>query len=216
MPVALDQTRRGVFYSWLNMKYLLAAVLLLAAATLTASRVAAGESNSVGFTITSNRDEGDFSVPKNTQYQLSGDHTFTNGLILGGSFQFTDTTFSDQSTKNLEGTIGYRWPLNFGFSLLGTAGIGEHWRENPGVAFPYYVLRAAVDFTINQDITWNAISYRFRDAFDHGENYETPQLATGLTFKLDAESSISAKITRNWKDGQPSSTGVSLGFKQKF
>jgi hypothetical protein len=37
-----------------------------------------------------------------------------------------------------------------------------------------------------------------------------------LTLKLDAESSISGKITRNWKDGQPSSTGVSLGFKQKF
>jgi Outer membrane protein beta-barrel domain len=198
------------------MKYLVATVLLLAAATLTVAKVVAGESNSVGVTVTSNRDEGDFSFPKNTQYQLSGDHTFANGLILGGSFQFTDTTFSDQNSQNLEATMGYRLPLNFGFSLIGTAGLGEHWRENPGVAFPYYVLRAAVDFTINQDITWNAISYRFRDAFDHSENYETPQIATGLTFKLDAQSSVSAKITRNWKDGQPSSTGVALGFKQKF
>ena len=198
------------------MKYLVATVLLLAAATLTVAKVVAGESNSVGVTVTSNRDEGDFSVPKNTQYQLNGDHTFANGLILGGSFQFTDTTFSDQNSQNLEATMGYRLPLNFGFSLTGTAGIGEHWRENASVAFPYYFVRATLDFTINQDITWNAISYRFRDAFDHGENYETPQIATGLTFKLNPQSSISAKITRNWKDGQPSSTGVALGFKQRF
>jgi hypothetical protein len=43
-----------------------------------------------------------------------------------------------------------------------------------------------------------------------------PQIATGLTFNLPEQRSISAKIMRNWKDGQPSSTGVSLGFKQGF
>ena len=216
MPVR-DWTKSSMaFLQLVNMKYLIATVLLLAAATLTAARAVAGDDNSVGLTVTSNREAGDFSVLKNLQYQLSGDHTFTNGLILGGSFQYTDTSFSDQSNQNLEATMGYRLPLNFGFSLTGTAGIGEHWRENASVAFPYYFVRATLDFTINQDITWNAISYRFRDAFDHGENYETPQIATGLTFKLNPQSSISAKITRNWKDGQPSSTGVALGFKQRF
>jgi len=216
MPVR-DWTKSSMaFLQLVNMKYLIATVLLLAAATLTAARAVAADDNSVGLTVTSNRDAGDFSVPKNLQYQLSGDHTFSNGLILGGSFQYTDTSFSDQSNQNLEATMGYRLPLNFGFSLTGTAGIGEHWRENASVAFPYYFVRATLDFTINQDITWNAISYRFRDAFDHGENYETPQIATGLTFKLNPQSSISAKITRNWKDGQPSSTGVALGFKQRF
>jgi hypothetical protein len=216
MPVR-DWTKSSMaFLQLVNMKYLIATVLLLAAATLTAARAVAADDNSVGLTVTSNRDAGDFSVPKNLQYQLSGDHTFTNGLILGGSFQYTDTSFSDQSNQNLEATMGYRLPLNFGFSLTGTAGIGEHWRENASVAFPYYFVRATLDFTINQDITWNAISYRFRDAFDHSENYETPQIATGLTFKLNPQSSISAKITRNWKDGQPSSTGVALGFKQRF
>jgi hypothetical protein len=198
------------------MKYLLAIALLPAAATLTSVRAFAAESNSIGVTITSNRDEGDFSLPKNLQYQLSGEHTFMSGLILGGSFQYTDTSFSDRTSQNLETTIGYRWPLNFGFSLIGTAGLGEHWREDPNVAFPYYVLRVAVDYALNQDITWNAISYRFRDAFDHSENYDTPQVATGFTLKLDGQSSVSAKIARNWKDGQPSSTGVSLGFKQRF
>ena len=29
-------------------------------------------------------------------------------------------------------------------------------------------------------------------------------------------SSISAKIMRNWREGDPSSTGVALGFRQQF
>jgi hypothetical protein len=198
------------------MKYVLAIVLLPATAALTTAKVVAAESNSVGVTITSNRDEGDFSVPKNLQYQLSAEHTFASGLILSGSFQYTDTAFSDRTSQNLEGTMAYRLPLNFGFSLTGTVGLGEHWRNDPNVSFPYYLLRLSVDFALSQDITWNTISYRFRDAFDHSENYDTPQVATGLTWNLDAKNSISAKITRNWKDGQPSSTGVSLGFKQRF
>jgi hypothetical protein len=166
--------------------------------------------------VTSNRDGGDFSVPKNTQYQLSGDHTFTSGMVLGGSFQYSDTAFSDRASQNLEGTIAYRLPLSSGLSLVGTAGLGEHWRENPDTTFPYYLLRVSVDISLNQDITWNAISYRFRDSFDRSDNYNTPQIATGLAFKLDDQRSLSVKIMRNWKDGQTSSTGVSLGVKQSF
>ena len=76
--------------------------------------------------------------------------------------------------------------------------------------------RAGADFKLSQAITWNVVSYRFRDAFDRNDDYNTPQIATGLTFNMDGERSISAKIMRNWKDGEPSSTGISLGFKQGF
>jgi hypothetical protein len=58
--------------------------------------------------------------------------------------------------------------------------------------------------------------HRYRNAFDSGDNYNTPQIATGFTYKLDIDTAISAKIMRNWKDGDPSSTGVSLGLKTKF
>jgi hypothetical protein len=99
---------------------------------------------------------------------------------------------------------------------VGWAGIGQYWQQNPGVAFPYFILRIAADFEISQDITWNVISYRFRDAFDPKDNYNTPQVATGLTFKLDQQSSISVKIIRDWKNGPANDTGVSLGFKQRL
>ena len=61
---------------------------------------------------------------------------------------------------------------------------------------------------------WGTV--RYRDAFDPNDKYNTPQLATGLTYNVDAQRSISAKIMRNWREGAPSSAGVSLGLRQKF
>ena len=194
----------------------LANAMLVAASIPATSCVAIAGSNSVGMTITSDRDPDDFDVPKDLKYELNGAHTFDSGLILGGSFQYTDTTFSDRASQNLEAALGYRLRLDSVLSVNGSAGIGEHWRENPGTYFPYYVLRIGADLQLSQDITWNAISYRFRDAFDPDDNYNTPQVATGVTFKLDERSSIAVKVMENWKDDQPSSTGVSLGFKQRF
>jgi hypothetical protein len=193
-----------------------ARVMLIATAILATNNTASAGNDSVGMTITSDRDPDNFEVPKDMKYELNGAHTFDDGLILGGSFQFTDTAFSDRASQNLEGTIGYRMQLDSVLSVNGSAGLGEHWREDPSTYFPYYVLRIGADLDLNQNITWNTISYRFRDAFDRDDDYDTPQIATGVTFKLDGDNSIAVKIMRNWKDDQPSSTGVSLGFKEKF
>jgi Outer membrane protein beta-barrel domain len=192
------------------------ALVAAAAALVGAASGAAADSSSIGVGIISDRDPGNFGDPKNTKYELNGAYSFDSGLIFGGSFQYTDHAFSNRTTENLEGTIGYRVPIDLALSVTGSAGVGEHWDQNPSVAFPYFVLRIAADFKLSQLITWNVISYRFRDAFDRNDNYDTPQVATGLTFNLEGQRSISAKIMRNWKDGQPSSTGVSLGFKQGF
>jgi hypothetical protein len=194
----------------------LANAMLVATVILATNRVATAGSDSVGMTITSDRDPDNFDVPKDMKYEFNEAHTFEGGLILGGSFQYTDPTFSDRTSQNLEATLGYRVPLDSALSVNGSAGIGEHWRENPGTDFPYYVLRIGADLELSQNITWNAISYRFRDAFDPDDNYDTPQVATGITFELAGQSLIAVKVMRNWKDDQPSSTGVSLGFKQRF
>lgn len=190
--------------------------LLVAMASVAATCGAAADSNSIGLTITSNRNPNNFGIPRSTKYQFNARHTFDSGLNLGGSFEFSDTAFSDRASKNLEGTIGYGIPLNYASFLTVSAGIGERWHQNPSNSFPYYVLRIGLNFELTQDITWNAIAYRFRDAFDADENYNTPQIATGLTFKVDENSSITAKVARNWRDGSPSSTGISLDFKRRF
>jgi hypothetical protein len=191
-------------------------MILVTAVTVGMICYAAAGSSSIGVTITSDREPNDFRDPKDTKYELSGGYTFDRGLILGGSFQFSDTAFSNRASQNLEGAAGYRLQLDHAFSFAGSAGIGEHWRQNPGVAFPYYVLRIGAGLDLSEHVTWDVISYRYRNAFDPNDNYNTPQIATGFTYKLDADSSVSAKIMRNWKDGDPSSTGVSLGLKKRF
>jgi hypothetical protein len=198
------------------MKCMTRGVLIATAIIAAPYETAAAGDSSIGVGITSDREPDNFGDPKNTKYELNGSHTFDSGLIFGGSFQYTDRTFSDRTSQNLEATIGYRVPLNDAFSVIGSAGLGEHWQQDPSAGFPYYVLRIAADFKLSQAITWNVISYRFRDSFDRNDNYDTPQVATGLTFNVDAQNSISVKIMRNWRDGEPSSTGVSLGFKQRF
>jgi hypothetical protein len=192
------------------------AAIAVAAATMVAAGSTMCETNSVGLTITSDRDPDKFADPKDMKYELSGSHAFDGGVIVGASLEYNDRAFSDRIRENLEGTIGYRVSLNRAMSLTGSAGIGEHWRQNPTAAFPYYVLRIGADLELNPTITWNIISFRYRDAFDPNDNYNTPQLATGLTYNVDAQRSISAKIMRNWREGAPSSTGVSLGLRQKF
>jgi len=190
--------------------------LLIASATLAASRAAIADGNSIGLTITSDRNPNNFTIPKSAKYKLTGEHTFNNGLIFGGSFQYTDSAFSESTQQNLEGTVGYSVPLNSIFSLKGSAGIGGRWEQTPNRSFPYYVLRAAVAIKINEDVVWEAVSFRYRNAFDSSDNYDTPQIATGLTFKLDTQSSISVKIMRDWKEGEPSDAGVSLGINKNF
>src|SRR5262249_36011349 len=155
---------------------------------------AVAQSNSVGLTLTSDRDPDKFENPKNMKYELNGAHTFESGVIVGGSLQYNDRVFSDRTRENLEGTLGYRVAINTAFSATSSAGVGEHWRQNPSAAFPYYVLRVAADLEVNQTITWNVVSFRYRDAFNPSEHYNTPQIATGFTFKIDEKSAISAKV----------------------
>jgi hypothetical protein len=132
-----------------------AIVLLVAAATAGMIRCSVADSSTIGMTITSDREPDDFRNPKNTKYELNGGHTFDSGLIFGGSFQFSDTAFGNRSSQNFEGTNGYRLPLAGVFSVTGSVGIGEHWRETPGAAFPYYVLRIGAGLDLIDHFTWD-------------------------------------------------------------
>jgi hypothetical protein len=190
--------------------------LLIATAAIATGHAARAESSTIGVTFTSNREPDKFADPKSIKYELNGTHTYDNGLFLTGLFQYSDTAFSAKTSQNLEGAIGSTILANAAVSIWGSAGLGEHWRQNPSTAFPYYVFRVGADVDLSKTLTWNVVSFRYRDAFDPNDNYNTPQVATGFTYKLEEQSTITAKVMRNWKDGAPSSTAISLGFKQKF
>ncbi len=112
------------------MKCMTRGVLIATAIIATPYETAAAGDSSMGLGITSDREPDNFGDPKNTKYELNGSHTFDSGLIFGGSFQYTDRTFSDRTSQNLEATIGYRVPLNVAFSVTGSAGLGQHLQQN--------------------------------------------------------------------------------------
>ncbi len=60
------------------------------------------------------------------------------------------------------------------------------------------------------------MSLRYRNAFDTANDYNTPEVATGVTFRVDEHNSVSLRLERDWKDEVPSYTAVELGYKYRF
>lgn len=187
-----------------------AAVLMIA----TTGAIAGG--SSIGLTVTSDREADDFAKPKDSKFELDAGHTFENGATIGGSVTYANAAFRDGETENVEGTIGFHAGFEDALSIKASAGIGEHFQGADQGDFPYYVFRIAMLVDLSERVTWTPISYRFRDAFDTSNEYRTPQVATGLAYKLGDHGSISGKLSLNWSNGDLSSTGVSLGYKFGF
>jgi hypothetical protein len=190
---------------------------LTALAMLAATCNAFCDSTSVGISVTSDRKEDDLGVPQSAKVELSVAHTFDVGIILGGSMEYSDTAFSDSATLNVEATVGHRVHLNEVVSVLGSVGVGERVQvSGTGDDIAYYVLRAAADLKLNETVTWNAVALRYRDGFDPDDDYLTPQIATGLTFRLDEHNSVSTKVQYNTKDHEPDTVGFALGYSHGF
>ena len=72
------------------------------------------------------------------------------------------------------------------------------------------------DVKATENLTWNIVTFRYRDAFDSDNDFLTPQLATGLSYDLDEHNSISGVAQYNWKEWEPDSVGLELGYKYRF
>ena len=189
------------------------ACIFLAAAV---PRAFAG-STSVGGSVTFDQRAKDVGVPHDVKVLVQGAHTFDNGAILGGSVEYLNNAFIDTATVNVEGTLGYRIHFNPTLSVIGSLGFGEHFTTTGiGGTFPYYVLRAGADVTLDKAWTWNAVAFRYRDAFEPRYNFKTPQLGTGLTYKLDAHNSVSGTVQYNWRKWSPESVGFVVGYSHTF
>lgn len=174
-------------------------------------------STSVGGSVTFDQRAKDVGVPHDVKVLLQGAHTFDNGAILGGSVEYLNNAFIDTATVNLEATLGYRIHFNPTLSVIGSLGFGEHFTTSgAGPDFPYYVLRAGADVALNKVLTWNAVSFRYRDAFEEEDNFKTPQLGTGVTYKLDGHNSVSGAVQYNWRDWSPESVGFVIGYSHNF
>ena len=191
--------------------------LLTALASVGATSEAIAGSTSAGISVTSDRQEDDVGVPQSAKVTANVSHTFDIGIILGGSIQYSNTAFSHSATVNLETTAGYRIHLNDMLSVIASVGVGERLQvSGTGEEIAYYVLRTGANIKLSDAVTWDAVAFRYRDAFDSGDDYLTPQLATGFTFKLDEHNSVSTKVEYTWKDWNPDTIGFALGYAHSF
>ena len=147
-------------------------------------------------------------------YQLTYSHKLGNGFSVGGMAQTTQDT-GNTVKQNLEAQAGYALPAFAGVAVSGKVGVGEKFQSSN---FGYYALYGAADYKVMDKLTWNAVSYRYRSAFDTASyGYQSNQLGTGVTYDLASNYAVSAKVYRNY-DTSFNSTGdqFMVGFTAKF
>jgi hypothetical protein len=187
----------------------------IAAAMMICASPALAGGNSIAIEISNDREPHDFDVSKDMKYEVSGTHRFENGVFLGGLFQYTDPASGGEDSQNLEASVGYRLPLDRSWSLDGSVALGGRFEQGSS-DFAYYALRVGASVRLFDWLTWTVVSYRYRNAFDTDNDYDTPELSTGMAFKVSRANQVTARLYREWKDGSPDDTGLALGFRHDF
>ena len=162
---------------------------------------------------------GDLGSKTDDIYQLTYSHKLGNGFSVGGMAQ-TSQAPDSALKQNLEAQVGYALPAFAGVTVSGKVGVGEKFNTTN---FSYYALYGAADVKLTDKLTWNAVSYRYRSAFDTDANgYQSHQIGTGVTYDLASNYAVSAKIYRNY-DASGSFTNAAatgdqfmLGLTAKF
>lgn len=183
-----------------------------APAAAPAAAVAAASTDSLS--ISYGQDLGNnFGAKVDDAYGIAYKHTLPGGVFVGGAASTTQAAGS-QLNQNLEAQAGLALPSVAGIGLSAKAGIGQRFSTTN---FPYYALYGNADYDLGNGITLNAIGYRYRNAFDAANSYQSHQLSTGITYALNSTYSISGKLSRSY-DSSFAATGdaVTVGLNVKF
>jgi hypothetical protein len=187
------------------------------AATVIAAPVAAPvatSSDSISASYGQEFDPAGYTSKKNDTYGVNYTHTMGQ-FTLGGAASTTQA--SDNSLKQtIEAQAGYKLPSVYGVLVSGKVGVGERFQSSGN--FAYYALYGNADYAFNDSITWNAVQYRYRNAFDTSNSFETHRIGTGVTFNVTKNIGLAATVYRDYVSGfnTASYNGVQLGAVVKF
>lgn len=147
-------------------------------------------------TVSYGQDLGNnFGAKVDDAYQVAYKHNLGGGFSVGGMAKTTQVEGS-KLNQNLEAQVGYALPAMAGVTVSGKVGVGEKFTTSN---FPYYALYGAADYKVMDGLTFNAVQYRYRSAFDVPTNgYQSHQFATGITYDINSKYSVSAKVARNF------------------
>jgi hypothetical protein len=185
----------------------------LVAALICGSALAEDKPNS----ITAN-----FSTDRNTDRSTTYTPNITYQRDLGNGFQFGLQTESawTRPHKPYENRVEidgyYQLPSIIDrVTLTAGAGIGRE-KVTPS-DFPYYSLYGNADYSLTDSLTWNAVQYQYRDAFNGKYNFASNQIGTGLTYKFNASQSVSLSVYQSsdakWKK---QSNGMLVGYTYSY
>jgi len=182
--------------------------------TAPAAPVAAPAASADSLSFSYGQDLGNnFGAKTSDSYGVTYTHKI-DAFSIGAALSTSQNT-SNTVSQNIEGQVGYSTPLIAGVTATGKVGIGE---RSTTTNFPYFALYGAADYKVNDSLTLNAVSYRYRSAIDSAANdYKSHQIGTGVTYALSNTYSVSAKIARNY-DTDYNATGDSatMSFNIKF
>jgi hypothetical protein len=199
------------------------AAIAASAAILTAAPAFAGDAPAKPAPTTNS-----FSFEVGTEYKVSNDkyadlytkgsisHTYSSGIIWGGSFQ--QVWKADQNQQELlETTLGYNFKLNPVLTATSSGGVGYQWSsvdQAPAKDFGYYVFNAGLNAKVSPKVTWTVVSGRWRDAFVGG--WQTPKLSTSISYTWAPASQVFFSYGYGWKNGVADKYSYALGLKLAF
>jgi hypothetical protein len=156
-----------------------------------------------------------------TSIKLTLAHRFPEPFEIEGSLK-DDIKQHDRHQFYAESRIGYRF--EFGrFSLKPSAALGVTWNDTGfgpkgASSAAYYAAYLAGDVELSKKLTWNLFDVRYRDAFDYV--WVTPEVSTGLTYRLTQANQIYGSTSYSWKGSGDRLHGdtfsVALGVEHGF
>jgi hypothetical protein len=135
-----------------------------------------------------------FGAKVDDAYGVTYKHSLGGGFSVGGVASTTQVA-NTLLKQNLEVQAGYALPAFSGVTVSGKVGVGERFTTTN---FPYYALYGAADYKLMDGLTLNAISYRYRNAFDTTNSYESHRLGTGVTYDITSNYSVGVSVTRSY------------------
>jgi hypothetical protein len=161
--------------------------------------------------------ENNFGAKTADSYKLVYTHNLGAGFTIGGQAQTSQST-ANVLKQNLEAQLGYKAPAFYGVTLGGKLGIGERFVSTGN--FPYYAIYGTADYKVMDKLTWNALGYRYRSAFDtDAYGYQSHRLSTGVTYDITPVYSVSAQVYRNFDtttNFNATGDGFEVGLTAKF
>jgi len=179
------------------------------------SGAAQAEGTTVSAQISSERNPSDFADILDSVYKFEASHGFENGLFFNGFFEVQTPAENGPNKENVEGNVGFAHTIAGPLSLSASGGIGGRFTEGDG--FAYYVFRIGSTVKVTDWLSWNIVTFRYRDGFHASDDYKTPRLTTKATFHLDAHDDFYVELYRNYNgDWEPTANAVAVGYSYRF